>query len=116
MKKLFMFGNYEPKGEVKRSYLKLICYPATFEEPRNRAVTTALGTKLPGDTAQLDLSKERWVLYEDITPKRPASGSAGLLVGTPQAFSRITIPVGGYGIETQAELEPEGPFLRPRAI
>ena len=105
--KLFMFGSYEPKGTVKQSRLKLVCYPATFEQPRNRAVTTALGTRLPGETVQLDLARERWVLYEDTTPKRPAAGSAGLLIGTPQAFSKITIPVADYGIETLAELRPE---------
>jgi len=104
--KLLMFGSFEPKGQIKRSYLRLVCYPATFAEPRNRALTTPSGTTLPGKTVNLDLARERWVLYEDTTEGRPASGSAGLLIGTPDAFSKVTIPVGGYGTVTTLELKP----------
>lgn len=103
--KLLMIGQYEPKTEVKSSFVRLVCYPATFEEPRNRAVTTVLGTRTDG-TINLDLSKERWVLYEDTTAGRPASGSAGLVIGTPASFSSVTLPASGYGINTTLNLKP----------
>ncbi len=105
--KLLMFGSYEPKQRVERSYLRLICYPSFFSEPRERAVTTALGTWRPGDTIDLDLEQERWVLYEDTGEGRAGQGPAGLILGTPDAFSSVQIPVGAYGIETRIELKPE---------
>ncbi|HUS80518.1 MAG TPA: beta-galactosidase, partial [Armatimonadota bacterium] len=104
--KLLMFGGYEPKQPVERCVLTLGCYPATFAQPRERAVTTALGTRRPGETIELDLSRERWVLYEDTLAGRPAEGSGGLLVGTSDAFESITIPVGDYGIFTRLQLAP----------
>ncbi|MCD6362267.1 MAG: beta-galactosidase, partial [Armatimonadetes bacterium] len=105
--KLLMFGGYEPKREVKTSRLEFVCYPAFFPEPRQRAVTTALGTRRPGDSIQLDLEKEHWVLYEDTTEGRPGDGSAGMIIGTPDAFAAVTIPVGAYGINTTLELKPD---------
>jgi len=105
--KLLVFGQYEPKAPVKTSKLTLICYPTGFGAPHNRAVTTALGTQRDTGAKTLDLTKERWVLYEDVTPDRPGSGSAGLLIGTPDAFANITTPTGGYGLTTTATLKPE---------
>ncbi len=104
--KLLMLGSYEPKTDIKRSYLRLICYPSFFPEPRERAVTTAQGTWRPGDTVLLDLERERWVLYEDTSPGRSGQGSAGLVLGA-DAFSSVEIPVGAYGIVTTLELRPE---------
>ncbi len=104
--KLLMLGSYEPKTEIERSYLRLICYPSFFPEPRERAVTTAQGTWRPGDTVLLDLERERWVLYEDTSPGRPGQGSAGLVLGA-EAFSSVEVPVGAYGIVTTLELKPE---------
>lgn len=106
--KLLMFGGFEPKVQLQQVRLTLICYPATFDQPRQRAVTTALGTRRPGETINLDLQQERWVLYEDTVEGRPASGSAGVIVGTPQVFRAITIPVGDYGISTHFDLPPDG--------
>ena len=105
--KLLVFGQYEPKAPVKTSKLTLICYPTGFGAPHNRAITTALGTQENTGTKTLDPTKERWVLYEDVTPDRPGSGSAGLLIGTPDAFASITTPTGGYGLTTTATLKPE---------
>jgi len=105
--KLMMFGRYEPKAQLRPSKLTLSCYPTGFEPPHNRAVTTALGTQQDGALKSLDLTKERWVLYEDVTPNRPGAGPAGLLVGTPEAFDSISMPAGGYGIVTTAVLKPE---------
>lgn len=106
--KLLMFGSYEPKQPVERVRLQLSCYPATFEQPWNRRVTTALGTREPGETVEMDFTRERWALLEDVTEGRPASGSAGLLVGTPESLESITIPVGDYGITPTIALPPEG--------
>ncbi|MEN6641868.1 MAG: alpha-amylase family protein [Armatimonadia bacterium] len=105
--KLLMFGKYEPKVAVKESHLTFICYPATFEMPRNRAVTTALGTRKVGETVNVDLAREKWVLYEDTTPGRPGMGSAGLVIGTPEKIAKVSIPVGDYGITTRVDLKPE---------
>jgi hypothetical protein len=105
--KLLLYGTYEAKQPIKESWLKLTCYPTGFAEPRQRAVTTAGGTATPGQTLSLDLAKQRWVLYEDTTPNRPGCGPAGLLVGTPDAFASITIPVGTYGIDTRLVLKPD---------
>ncbi len=102
--KLLMFGHYEPKRPIAESYVRLNCYPAFFPEPRERAVTTALGTRRPGETIDINFEQERWVLYEDTSEGRAGDGSAGLLIGTPDAFSKIIVPVGAYGIETQAYL------------
>ncbi len=102
--KLLMFGEYEPKQPVERSFLKFVCYPAFFPEPRERAVTTALGTRRPGDTVLLDLEQEHWLLYEDTS--RPGDGSGGMIVGTPDAFASVEVPVGAYGIVTTLELKP----------
>jgi len=106
--KLLMFGSYEPKQPVERVQLSLACYPATFEQPRSRRVTTALGTREPGETVEMDLAQERWALLEDVTEGRPASGSAGLLVGTPESIESITIPVAEYGIVPTIELPAAG--------
>ncbi len=105
--KLLVFGSYEPKVPVKESRLKLICYPTGYAQPRQRAVTTALGTARPGETVVLDPARQRWVLYEDTTPGRPGCGPAGLIVGTPEAFDEVRIPVGEYGIETHLRLKPD---------
>ena len=105
--KLLMFGSYEPKTPIERSFIKLSCYPSFFPEPRERAVTTALGTRRPGETITLDPEQERWVLYEDTSEGRPGSGPAGMIVGTPDAFSSVEIPVGAYGTVTTLELKPE---------
>ncbi|MGC9317952.1 MAG: beta-galactosidase, partial [Armatimonadota bacterium] len=105
--KLLMFADWEPKGQIQQTRMQLSCYPATFAEPRNRRVTTALGTREPGETIDLDLQQERWVLYEDVTEGRPAQGSAGLLIGTPEAFSAVQIPVADYGIVTTLEMAPQ---------
>ncbi len=105
--KLLMFGSYQPKQPVTRSYLEFSCYPAFFPEPRERSVTTALGTRLPGEVVRLDPAQERWILYEDTTEGRPGAGSAGMLIGTPSAFSSIEAPVGTYGITTTLELAPD---------
>ena len=104
--KLLLYGTYEAKQPVQESWLKLTCYPTGFAEPRQRAVTTAGGTTTPGETVSLDLARQHWVLYEDTTPQRPGSGPAGLIVGTPDAFAAITIPVGSYGIDTKLVLKP----------
>ena len=104
--KLLVFGGYEPKGPpIERAFLKFVCYPAFFPTPRERAVTTALGTRRPGDRIDLDLAQERWVLYEDTS--RPGAGSAGMIIGTPDVFESVEIPVGDYGIVTTLELKPE---------
>ncbi len=105
--KLLMFGQYEPKVPVQNATLRLTCYPATFQRPCNRAVTTAGGTHAMGERAELDLAREHWVLYEDVTPDRPGSGSAGLIIGTPESFSNVSIPVGDYGIVTSMRLQPD---------
>ncbi|MBI2297662.1 MAG: beta-galactosidase [Armatimonadetes bacterium] len=104
--KLLMLARYEPKVEIKRSWMVLTCYPTGFAEPRNRCVTTATRTVPAGRQLGLDPAKERWVLYEDTTEKRPGDGSAGLLIGTPDSFDKVAIPVGGYGITTQLDLKP----------
>ncbi len=106
--KLLMFGSYEPKQPVENVRLQFAIYPATFEEPRNRRVTTALATREPGTTIDLDLERERWVLFEDVTEGRPASGSAGMLIGTPESIESITIPVSEYGIVPTIALPPGG--------
>ena len=105
--KLLLFGSYEPKTPVQRSVLRFSSYPGGFEQPHNRAVTTALGTRRVGETVQLDFSREKWVLLEDTTPDKPRAGSAGLVLGTPESFASGTIPVGDYGIVPQFVLKPE---------
>jgi len=105
--KLLMLGTYEAKQPVRESWLKLTCYPTGFAQPRQRAVTTATGTATAGQTVSLDLARQRWVLYEDTTAGRPGCGPAGLIVGTPDAFASVTIPVGSYGIDTKLVLKPD---------
>ena len=105
--KLLLLGSYEPKVPVKTSRLTFVCYPAAFELPHNRAVTTASGTVAAGGTVDVDLAKDRWILYEDTTPDRAGAGSSGMILGTPEAFAAISIPVGNYGIVTTATLKPE---------
>ncbi len=105
--KLLMFGSYEPKEPIENVRMVLTCYPTGYAEPRNRAVTTTLGTREAGEEVNLDLQQERWVLYEDLTEGREGQGPAGLLVGTPDAFESITIPVGSYGIDTTLNLPSE---------
>jgi hypothetical protein len=105
--KLLMFGDYTPKGDVAGSELKLVCYPSFFPPPRQRSVTTALGTRQPGETIDLDTEREHWVLYEDTSAGREGAGSAGLVIGTKDAFESITIPVGAYGTITTLTLAPD---------
>ncbi len=105
--KLLMLGRYEPKGKVTRSTLRLMAFPATFDKPYNRALTTAARTVLPDAKVTLDLAKERWLLCEDTTAERPASGSAGLLLGTPASFRAVNVDVGNYPIFLHLELAPD---------
>ncbi len=94
--KLLFFGRYEPKEEISEVKLRLMAYPATFTQPWNRTLTTATRTLTEG-TAEIDLSAERWLLLEDVTEGRPASGSAGLLLGDATAFSKVSGDgIGGY--------------------
>ncbi|NUP99983.1 MAG: hypothetical protein HUU35_09025, partial [Armatimonadetes bacterium] len=104
--KLVMFGSYEPKSPVSRSSLKFGTYPTGFEQPRSRTVTTALRTARQSERVDLDLSKERWLLFEDTTPGRHGEGSAGLSIGTPEAFSKVSVGVGEYGLFPLLELAP----------
>jgi hypothetical protein len=104
--KLLFFGRYEPKGEVKESKLRLMCYPATFEKPWNRRVTTAERSLESGGGVPLDLAREKWVLFEDVTEGRPAAGSSGLLLGDTSAFSQVTVDAGGYAEYANLTLAP----------
>lgn len=104
--KLLVFADYEPKQEIKTCEFSLGCYPASFAEPRNRSVTTVLGTRNEGSVS-LDLAKERWILLEDTTPNRPGSGSAGLIIGTPDAFEQVSTNASGYLISPRFRLKPE---------
>jgi len=54
--KLLVFADYEPKQEIKTCEFSLGCYPASFAEPRNRSVTTVLGTRNEGSVS-LDLAR-----------------------------------------------------------
>ncbi|MBT3290697.1 MAG: hypothetical protein HN380_25355, partial [Victivallales bacterium] len=104
--KLLFFGSYEPKGEVKTCKLRLMAYPATFQKPHARSVTTATRTLTSG-SAELDLTKERWILFEDTIEGRTGDGSAGLLLGDPDVFSAVTAgAIGGYGEYIDLELKP----------
>ena len=105
--KLLMFGSCEPKKPIADNRLVVTCYPTGFAEPRNRSVTTAARTVDAGGQVTLDLARERWVLYEDTTPGRPGSGSAGLIIGTPDSFRSVSVPVGSYGITSTFTLKPE---------
>ncbi len=93
--KLLLFADWEPKEPIAQTQMTLAVYPATFPEPRNRRVTTTLGTREQGPVT-LDLTQERWMLLEDVTEGRPASGSAGVLIGTPDAFESVSVPSIGY--------------------
>lgn len=104
--KLLVFADYEPKQEIKSCEFSLGCYPASFAEPRNRSVTTVLGTRNEGSVS-IDLAKERWMLLEDTTPNRPGSGSAGLIIGTPDAFEQVSTNASGYLISPRFRLKPE---------
>ncbi|MBM3475662.1 MAG: hypothetical protein FJX75_20550 [Armatimonadetes bacterium] len=104
--KLLFFGRYEPKGEVKESKLRLMCYPATFEKPWERCVTTAVRTVDQGGGLPLDLVREKWVLFEDVAEGRPAGGSSGLLLGDTSAFSQVTVEAGGYAEYADLTLAP----------
>lgn len=104
--KLLMFGRYEPKAGTAASFLRLSCYPTTFSKPYQRAVTTCRGTTPASARVTLDLARERWVLYEDLTSGRPADGPAGLVIGTPAAFKAVSVSVSSYQIVTQLELAP----------
>jgi len=105
--KLIFFGRYEPKEEVKEVKLRLMAYPATFTKPWNRTLTTATRTLTTGAT-DIDLEKEKWLLLEDVTPDRPASGSAGLLLGDTSAFSKVSVDsIGGYAEYVNLTLSPE---------
>ncbi len=104
--KLLFFGRYEPKEEIKEVRLRLMAYPATFEKPWNRRMTTKVRTLAEG-TAQLDLQEERWVLFEDVEPGRTGSGPAGLLLGDADAYSSVSISgIGGYAEYTDIVLKP----------
>ena len=106
--KLLMYGHYEPKGQpFKQVYLRLGCYPTGFAQPRHRAISTQDRTVPQGQTVTLDPKREKWVLFEDTTEGRPGDGPAGVLIGTPDSFQKISIPVGDYGIFPRFELKPD---------
>ncbi|MBT3290153.1 MAG: hypothetical protein HN380_22615, partial [Victivallales bacterium] len=104
--KLLFFGSYEPKGDVQTCKLRLMAYPATFQKPHARSVTTATRTLTSG-SAELDLARERWILLEDTAEGRAGDGSAGLLLGDPGVFANVTAgAIGGYGEYVDLELKP----------
>ncbi len=105
--KLLFFGRYEPKEQVKQVTLRLMAYPATFEKPYNRRLTSQVRTLAEG-AAEIDLTQERWLLFEDIEPGRKGAGSAGLLLGDASAFASVTVAeIGGYAEYTDIVLKPE---------
>ncbi len=104
--KLLFFGRYEPKEEIRDVRLRLMAYPATFQKPWNRRVTTQTRTLADG-AADIDLQQERWLLFEDVEPGRAGTGSAGLLLGDASAFARVTVSaIGGYAEYTDITLSP----------
>jgi len=106
--KLLLLGSYEPRVPIETVKLRLMSYPATFAQPWNRRVTTAVRTLSEGSGVPLDLQTERWLLLEDVTEGRPADGSAGLLLGDTTAFSAVTLDsIGGYGQFVDLTLKPE---------
>ncbi|MFO7975818.1 MAG: hypothetical protein R6V12_14430, partial [Candidatus Hydrogenedentota bacterium] len=105
--KLLFFGRYEPKEEIKQVRLRLMAYPATFEKPWNRRMTSKVRTLSEG-SADIDLENERWLLFEDVEPGRTGAGSAGLLLGDASAYSSVTVSgIGGYAEYTDIVLKPE---------
>ncbi len=105
--KLLFFGSYQPKTEIREVKLRLMSYPATFAQPWQRSATTATRTLTTGSGVALDLQKERWVLLEDTLPGRKGDGSAGLLLGDPAAFDRVSLSeIGGYAEYVDIALKP----------
>jgi len=84
--KLLFLGRYEPKEEINEVRLRLMAYPATFEKPRNRRMTTKLRTLAEG-TAEIDLQNERWLLFEDVEPGR--MGPRGCCWATRQPMQAL---------------------------
>lgn len=104
--KLLFLGRYEPKEEISQVKLRLMAYPATFNKPRNRRLTTKLRTLSEG-TTQIDLENERWLLFEDVEPDRMGAGSAGLLLGDASAYASVSgSEIGGYAEYTDIVLKP----------
>ena len=104
--KLLFFGRYEAKEPISEVKLRLMAYPATFDKPWVRTLTTATRTLSEG-AAEIDLARERWLLLEDIHPGRQGAGSAGLLLGDAEAFSKVTVNgIGGYAEYVDIVLEP----------
>ncbi len=105
--KLLFFGRYEPKETIRQVKLCLMAYPATFEKPWNRRVTSKVRTLKKG-AIRIDLSRERWLLFEDVRLGRKGAGSAGLLLGDASAYARVTVSaIGGYAEYTDIILNPD---------
>lgn len=104
--KLLFFGRYEPREEIRDVRLRLMAYPATFEKPWNRRVTSQARTLAEG-AADIDLAQERWLLFEDVEPGRTGAGPAGLLLGDASAFASVAVSgIGGYAEYTDLVLNP----------
>ena len=62
---------------------------------------------LTSGSADLDLTRERWILLEDLAEGRAADGSVGLLLGAANVFAKVTAgAIDGYGEYIDLELKP----------
>ncbi|NOZ24207.1 MAG: hypothetical protein GXP25_24290 [Planctomycetes bacterium] len=105
--KLLMQVGIEPKAKPKSIQLRLLCYPNGFYGDKDRWITTSVRSVQHTNQAQLDPSKEPWVVYYDkaITGDKTV-GACGLLY-LPEEVSAASVHVTGYPIWTVLDYPPQ---------
>ncbi|NCO39585.1 MAG: hypothetical protein COY42_28775 [Armatimonadetes bacterium CG_4_10_14_0_8_um_filter_66_14] len=108
----------EPKAEITSVRVAVRCYPSAFVNNSDRHVLTPVRKVAQGEHAELDPSKEWWLLYYDrlfdagqVSPSRTGVGPCSVLWPGAQA-DKVSFTVGGYGIDTTMDLKPQSRDFR----
>jgi len=103
----------EPKVEVKSLRLGLRCYPSAFVSNTDRHVLTPVRDLAQGERAELDPTREWWLLYYDriLDKGRVSSGRTGVgpcsVLWPGFQTEKVSFTVGGYGTDTVMALRPQ---------
>ncbi len=103
----------EPKVEIKSVRISVRCYPSAFVSHAGRHVLTSKRDLAQGERADLNVADEWWTLYYDdvydagcVSAQHTGAGPCAVL-WLPAQTEKAGFNVGGYGIDTVFQLQPE---------
>lgn len=108
----------EPKTEIKGLQVRLSCYPSAFVSNAERHVLTPTRDLAQDERADLDLTKEWWLLYYDRIFDAGHAGTSRTGVGPCSVLwlgkqtRKVGFSVGRYGTRTIMDFNPGQRDLR----